>query len=350
MAKKASRARYGGNNQSRKDTHDQTSSSVVETPNETQKKDEPSTPTRKVDKKFLYVCANRGETFKTLKEKYSITEEMVMSCLDRTANERTRNDLLKRFDRNKTRAKLPVRKTPVTDSLPDTRESASTEEVSATEGDSRINDALEERGAIAEGDPTPSSTTLEDLRRQKEATSQEIISIEAAHKNIVSQRRQYAKELKGQQKILQELSQRIDEVVSNVERIHREYTALGEEMQSLTANKNAKLAALQGIDEKISALSEVTIFVERSGSGFKISAEQMGKEYQLSDEGYNKIYDRLRASNEDSIQDLKLREIPIFAKLIAAIKNLAESKYTVITDSEEIGNALKACDLKLYIE
>ena len=76
----------------------------------------------------------------------------------------------------------------------------------------------------------------------------------------------------------------------------------------------------------------------------------MGKEYQLSDEGYNKIYDRLRASNEDSIQDLKLREIPIFAKLIAAIKNLAESKYTVITDSEEIGNALKACDLKLYIE
>ena len=342
MAKKASRARYGGNNQSRKDARRQTSSSVVKASNEMQKKDEPSKPTRTVDKKFLYGCANRGETLKGLEEKYNITEEMVMSCLNRTANEKTRNDLLKKFDRNRTRAKLSMRKTPVIDSSPDTRESASTEEVSVTEGDSKINDALEERGAIAEGDPTPSSTTLEDLRRQKEATSQEIISIEAAHKKIVSQRRQYAKGLGEQQKILQELSRRIDEVVSNVERIHQEYTALWEEMRSLTANKNAKLEALQGIDEKISALSEVTIFVERSGSGFKISAEQMGKEYQLSDEGYDIIYKNLmESSNEESIQDLTLREIRVLAILIAVIKNLANSRYNVIIDAPEIEKAFR---------
>lgn len=347
MAKKASRARYGGNDQSRKDTHDQTLSTVVEIPNEMQKKDKPSKPTRKVDKKFLYGCVHRGETLEILEEKYGITEEMVMSCLNRTANARTKKDLLNRFRRNRTQAKLPMRKTPANDSSPDTRESASTEEGFAIEGDSKISDALEERGAIVGGDPTSSSTTLEGLRRQKEATSQEIRIIEAAHKNIVSQRRQYAKELEGQQKILQELSQRIDEVVSNVERIHQEYTALGEEMQSLTANKKTKLAALQGIDEKISALSEVTIFVERSGSGFKISAEQMGKDYQLSDEGYNEIYKNLmESSNEESIQDLTLREIRALAILIAVTKNLADSRYNVIIDAAEIEKAFKACSLE----
>lgn len=342
MAKKASRARYGGNNQSRKDTRNQTSSSVVETPNEMQKKDEPSKPTRKVDKKFLYGRAHRGETLKGLEERYGITKEMVMNCLNRTASAKTKKDLLDRFDGNETRAKLPVRKTPANDSSPDTRESASTEEGFATEGDSKINDALEERGVIAEGDPTFLNTTLEDLRQQKEAALQEIISIEAAHKKIVGQRRQYAKGLEEQQRILQGLSQKIDKVVSDVERIYREYTALGEEMQSLTANKNAKLAALQGIDEKISALSEVTIFVERSGSGFKISAEQMGKDYQLSDEGYDEIYKNLmESSNEESIQDLTLREIRALAILIAVTKNLADSRYNVIIDAAEIEKAFR---------
>jgi chromosome segregation ATPase len=241
-----------------------------------------------------------------------------------------------------------VRKTPANDSSPDTRESASTEEGFATEGDSKINDALEERGATAEGDPTFSSTTLEDLRRQKEATSQEIISIEAAHRNIVSQRRQHAKKLEEQQRILQGLSQQIDEVVSNVERTYQEYTALGEEMQSLTASKKAKLVALQGIDEKISVLSEVTIFVERSGSGFEISAEQMDKEYQLSDDGYDEIYKNLmESSNEESIQNLTLREIRVLAILIAVTKNLADIRYNVIIDAEEIENAFKACSLKV---
>ena len=346
MAKKASRARYGGNNQSRKDTRNQTSSSVVETPNEMQKKDKPSEPTRYVDKKFLYGCANRGETLKTLEEKYSITEEMVMSCLYRTADEKTRKDLLNRFKRNRTRAKLPVRKTTVTDSSPDTRGSASTEEGPATEGDSKINDALEERGAIAEGDPTFSSTTLVDLRRQREAASQEIRNIEATHKIIVNQRRQYTKELEEQQTTLQGLSRQIDKVVSDVERIYQKYTALGEEMQSLTANKKAKLAALQGIDEKISALSEVTIFVERSDNSFKIYAEQMDKEYQLNDEGHDEIYKNLmKSSNEESIQDLTLREIRALAILIAATKNLADSRYNVITDAEGIEKAFKACSL-----
>lgn len=341
MAKKA---RYGGNNQSREDTHNQASSSVVETPNEMQKKDKPSKPTRNVDKKFLYGCVHRGETLEILEEKYGITKEMVMGCLDRTANAKTKKDLLNRFNRNKAQAKPPVRKTPANDSSPDTRESASTEEGFATEGDSKVNDALEERGAIAEGDPTFSSTILEGLRRQKEAASQEIRNIEAAHKNVVSQRRQYAKELEEQQRILQGLSQRIDKVVSDVERIHQEYTALGEEMQSLTANKKAKLVALQEIEEEISTLSEVTIFVERSDNGFKISAEQMGKDYQLSDEGYDEIYKNLmESSNEESIQDLTLREIRVLAILIAVTKNLADSRYNVIIDAAEIEKAFKAC-------
>lgn len=344
MAKKANRARYGGNNQSRKDARNQTPSSVVEAPNEIQKKDEPPKPTRRVDKKFLYGCVHRGETLEILEEKYGITKEMVMSCLNRTANAKTKKDLLNRFDRNRTQAKLPMRKTHANDSSPDVRESASTEEGTATEGDSKISDALEERGTMVEGDPTFSNTTLEDLRRQKEAASQEIISIEAAHKKIVGQRRQCTKELEEQQRILQGLSQQIDKVVSDVERIHREYIALGEEMQSLTANKKAKLAALQGIEERISTLSEVTIFVERSGSGFKISAEQMGKDYQFSDEGYDEIYKNLmESSNEESIQDLTLREIRVLAILIAVTKNLTESRYNVIIDAAEIEKAFKAC-------
>ena len=305
-------------------------------------------PTRRVTKKNLHAWMQEGMTIPQIEAKFYITEPMILNCLSKEASKNFKNKLLKGFAQNEKRAKLPKRKPKAITS------SITEEERKDILGQSEI-----DNGSLNAGTDNPTaeitnteegpSGTLQDLKKTAKKISDDIRQDEIKYEEVVAKRRELTSRLLGLQEELNELSQRIDSIVSDTESVSREWASLGEEMQHITERKKRKEAWLKEKKNQIYELSEITIAAGVSNGCFEITAEQAGEEYPVCDEGHEAIYAQLKKQEEEAIQDLTFGQAKDLARLIAVIGNLPDrNNYSVILEGK-LERVFHVLEIEKYI-
>ena len=300
-------------------------------------------PTRRVTKKNLHTWMQEGMTIPQIEDEYNITERMISDCLSKEASKKFKDELLEGFARNQKRAKLSKRKP-----------KAITSSITEEERKDILSQPEIDNGSLNVGTDNPTaeitnteegpSGTLQDLKRTAKKISDDIRQDEIKYEKVVAKRRGLTSRLLGLQEELNELSQRIDRIVSDTESVSREWASLGEEMQRITERKKRKKAWLEEKESRIYKLSEITIAAGVSDGCFEITAEQAGEEYPVCDEGHEAIYAQLKKQEEEAIQDLTFGQAKDLARLIAVIGNLPDrDNYSVILEGmiEKVFNVLE---------
>lgn len=302
-------------------------------------------PTRKVTKKSLHTWMQEGMTIPQIEAEFHITKQMILNCLGKEASTKFKDDLLRGFAQNQKRAKLPKSKPKAINPSSITEEERK-DILSQSEIDNgSLNAGTDNPTAeITNTEEGPPSGTLQDLKKTAEKISDSIRQDEIEHEEVGAKRRGLTSRLLELQEELNELSQRIDSIVSDTESVSREWVSLGEEMQRITERKKRKKAWLKEKENQIYKLSEITIAAGVSDGCFEITAEQAGEEYPVCDEGHEAIYAHLKEQEEEAIQDLTFNQARDLARLIAVIGNLPDrNNYSVILEGmlEKVFNVLE---------
>lgn len=253
-------------------------------------------------------CADCGCTEKELVDK-------INSLYSR--NKRSATDILKSIDRNEKKVRKVI-------SVPIAPVQVKAEIVTPP--------LVQEKKQPSQKQSQPD--VLKTLKAQKAIQSQEVVKLEAEHKELVNQHRVQVNDLRALTEEIDGLRTAFRQKCQKYEEIANRSNQVVSKMKSLSQLIRDKRDVLEETKRQILEHMRVTICAYRDGT----IATMEESDVVLDDAGSDELYQELLGMKE--CEELRLKDVKVLARLIAIVRN-STLKTEVICDDQSLETVYK---------
>ncbi len=304
-----------------------------------------------INAKALHVLIKRGCTSSELMEKFGLSDEKQLferihqispvGALDFISQIRKNNKSARRRERKEANKLVEVQQ-----DLPKVENS--TEEVPATVFEETSSDVIqavqpvEDNSSNKEIQPIEDNSSiqntsishLEELQEKETLLSQDIISDEEAHKEMVARRREINLSFKKVKNALSELQRLLKLNEEKTSALIEEYNDLSTKMRTKSSDIKAKKAILADIREQIANLKKCVVYVFADGN-----IEVENASISDVDDDEDEVAERLLTLVQYAeAEELTIKDLKTIAKLELMVAELIADgiNYELFFDSETV--------------
>lgn len=316
-----------------------------------------------INAKALHVLIKRGCTSSELMEKFGLSDEKQLfekihqispvGALDFISQIRKNNKSARRRERKEANKLVEVQQDP-------SKAENSTEEVTATVFEETSSDVIQEIQPVEDNssnkeiqpiednssnkeiqsieDNSSSQNTsishLEELQEKESLLSQDIISDEEAHKEMVARRREINLSFKKVKNALSELQRLLKLNEEKTSALIEEYNDLSTKMRTKSSDIKAKKAILADIREQIANLKKCVVYVFADGN-----IEVENASISDVDDDEDEVAERLLTLVQYAeAEELTIKDLKTIAKLELMVAELIADgiNYELFFDSETV--------------
>jgi len=304
-----------------------------------------------INAKALHVLIKRGCTSSELMEKFGLSDEKQLferihqispvGALDFISQIRKNNKSARRRERKEANKLVEVQQDL-------SKVENSTEEVTATVFEETSSDVIQEVQPVEDNssskeiqpieDNSSSQNTsishLEELQEKETLLSQDIISDEEAHKEMVARRREINLSFKKVKNALSELQRLLKLNEEKTSALIEEYNDLSTKMRTKSSDIKAKKAILADIREQIANLKKCVVYVFADGN-----IEVENASISDVDDDEDEVAERLLTLVQYAeAEELTIKDLKTIAKLELMVAELIADgiNYELFFDSETV--------------
>ena len=304
-----------------------------------------------INAKALHVLIKRGCTSSELMEKFGLSDEKQLferihqispvGALDFISQIRKNNKSARRRERKEANKLVEVQQ-----DLPKVENS--TEEVTATVFEETSSDVIQEVQPVEDNSSNKgiqpvednssiqntSISHLEELQEKATLLSQDIISDEEAHKEMVARRREINLSFKKVKNALSELQRLLKLNEEKTSALIEEYNDLSTKMRTKSSDIKAKKAILADIREQIDNLKKCVVYVFADGN-----IEVENASISDVDDDEDEVAERLLTLVQYAeAEELTIKDLKTIAKLELMVAELIADgiNYELFFDSETV--------------
>lgn len=304
-----------------------------------------------INAKALHVLIKRGCTSSELMEKFGLSDEKQLferihqispvGALDFISQIRKNNKSARRRERKEANKLVEVQQ-----DLPKVENS--TEEVTATVFEGTSSDVIQEVQPVEDNSSNKeiqpiednssiqntSISHLEELQEKATLLSQDIISDEEAHKEMVARRREINLSFKKVKNALSELQRLLKLNEEKTSALIEEYNDLSTKMRTKSSDIKAKKAILADIREQIANLKKCVVYVFADGN-----IEVENASISDVDDDEDEVAERLLTLVQYAeAEELTIKDLKTIAKLELMVAELIADgiNYELFFDSETV--------------
>lgn len=304
-----------------------------------------------INAKALHVLIKRGCTSSELMEKFGLSDEKQLferihqispvGALDFISQIRKNNKSARRRERKEANKLVEVQQ-----DLPKVENS--TEEVTATVFEETSSDVIQEVQPVEDNSSNKeiqpvednssiqntSISHLEELQEKETLLSQDIISDEEAHKEMVARRREINLSFKKVKNALSELQRLLKLNEEKTSALIEEYNDLSTKMRTKSSDIKAKKAILADIREQIANLKKCVVYVFADGN-----IEVENASISDVDDDEDEVAERLLTLVQYAeAEELTIKDLKTIAKLELMVAELIADgiNYELFFDSETV--------------
>lgn len=304
-----------------------------------------------INAKALHVLIKRGCTSSELMEKFGLSDEKQLferihqispvGALDFISQIRKNNKSARRRERKEANKLVEVQQ-----DLPKVENS--TEEVTATVFEETSSDVIQEVQPVEDNSSNKevqpiednssiqntSISHLEELQEKETLLSQDIISDEEAHKEMVARRREINLSFKKVKNALSELQRLLKLNEEKTSALIEEYNDLSTKMRTKSSDIKAKKAILADIREQIDNLKKCVVYVFADGN-----IEVENASISDVDDDEDEVAERLLTLVQYAeAEELTIKDLKTIAKLELMVAELIADgiNYELFFDSETV--------------
>lgn len=304
-----------------------------------------------INAKALHVLIKRGCTSSELMEKFGLSDEKQLferihqispvGALDFISQIRKNNKSARRRERKEANKLVEVQQ-----DLPKVENS--TEEVTATVFEGTSSDVIQEVQPVEDNSSNKeiqpiednssiqntSISHLEELQEKETLLSQDIISDEEAHKEMVARRREINLSFKKVKNALSELQRLLKLNEEKTSALIEEYNDLSTKMRTKSSDIKAKKAILADIREQIANLKKCVVYVFADGN-----IEVENASISDVDDDEDEVAERLLTLVQYAeAEELTIKDLKTIAKLELMVAELIADgiNYELFFDSETV--------------
>lgn len=255
----------------------------------------------KINGKIMEEKLKRGWTLSRFAKRFNVTEEEFTEALKKTFSPKAYSGIVSRLKKNEKKANK--------------------EDIVSDE--STIEDIVSDLS-----DNSSLEGQLQSLKKTKEDLEKLLNEKELEHKSLVEKRLAIKKSISGYEKKLIKLKNQITEYKSEIESLLSQYEDIYQQMHTANSEISETKKAIGALDEKIEAMSKITVYVYESGE-FEIESFM---DIEIPD--WKSFYDKLIINDE--LECLTVKQIKILAKSLAYAEffKIQNISYEIIFENE----------------